>query len=122
MFYKIVESISKLFTKSISIESETDSIELTVPEERTLLIDSNIVSGNLLKFNDLSITNDIYVGHNAYVSGTVTGSTALFTTITASVISASSYIGISAGSTPGGINQSIHFNSGSTLSGTANLI
>jgi hypothetical protein len=72
MFYKIVESISKLFTKSISIESETDSVELTVPEERTLLIDSNIVSGNLLKFNDLDITNNIYVGNDAFISGTLT--------------------------------------------------
>jgi hypothetical protein len=71
MFYKIVESISKLFTKSISIESETDSVELTVPEERTLLIDSNIISGNLLKFNDLDITNNIYVGNDAIVSGTL---------------------------------------------------
>ena len=94
MLFKIVESISKIFTKSISLESDTDSVEITVPEERTLLIDSNIVSGNLLKFNDLDIANNIYVGNNAYVSGTVTGSTALFTTITASVISASSYIGI----------------------------
>jgi len=44
------------------------------------------------------------------------------TTITASVISASSYLGITAGATPGGPNQSVQFNSGSSLSGSSNLI
>lgn len=72
MLFKIVESISKIFTKSISLESDTDSVEITVPEERTLLIDSNIVSGNLLKFNDLDIANNIYVGNDAFISGTLT--------------------------------------------------
>ena len=72
MLFKIVESISKIFTKSISLESDTDSVEITVPEERTLLIDSNIVSGNLLKFNDLDIVNNIYVGNDAFISGTLT--------------------------------------------------
>ena len=72
MLFKIVESISKIFTKSISLESDTDSVEITVPEERTLLIDCNIVSGNLLKFNDLDIANNLYVGNDAFISGTLT--------------------------------------------------
>ena len=42
--------------------------------------------------------------------------------IAATTISASQYIGITAGATPGGIDTSIQFNSGSSLSGSANLI
>ncbi len=50
--------------------------------------------------------------------GQLTGSTLV---ISASVVSASTYLGISAGGTPGGTNQTIQFNSGSAFSGSTNL-
>lgn len=70
-----------------------------------------------------------------YVSGSLTGSgnakfnevsgtIAQFSEISASVISASSYVGLPVATevTPGGTNQSIQFNSGSTFSGSANFV
>lgn len=49
--------------------------------------------------------------------GQLTGSTLV---ISASVVSASTYLGVS--TTPGGANQTIQFNSGSTFSGSSNLV
>lgn len=70
-----------------------------------------------------------------YVTGAITASTSLsasnigattavFSVISASIISASSYVGpIGGGSgTPGGTNQTIQFNSGSTFSGSTSLV
>jgi hypothetical protein len=50
--------------------------------------------------------------------GTLTGSSLV---VSASVISASTYLGITGGGTPGGANQQIQFNSGSSFSGSSNL-
>lgn len=71
--------------------------------------DSGVLSGsNNLTFN--KITN------------TLSGTIAKFTILTASYISASYYEGIVAGATPGGIDTTLQFNSGSQLSGSDNLI
>ena len=50
--------------------------------------------------------------------GELTGSTLV---ISASVVSASTYLGITAGGTPGGSDKQLQFNSGSTFSGSTNL-
>jgi hypothetical protein len=56
-------------------------------------------------------------------SAGITGSVARFTTISGSVISASLFVGPGiGGATPGGTNQTIQFNSGSTFSGSTNLV
>jgi hypothetical protein len=68
-----------------------------------------------------SVTAYIYVGD--YLNQTVSGTTAQFTTVSASIVSASVYVGLPTfSSTPGGTNQTIQFNSGSTFSGSTNLI
>lgn len=68
-----------------------------------------------------SVTAYIYIGD--YLNQTVSGTTGRFTTVSASVVSASTYVGLpSFSSTPGGINQTVQFNSGSTFSGSTNLI
>lgn len=50
--------------------------------------------------------------------GQLTGSSLV---VSASVVSASTYLGITSGGTPGGANKQIQFNSGSTFSGSQNL-
>jgi hypothetical protein len=64
-----------------------------------------------------------------YTTNILSGTTAQFSLITgsslvisASVVSASTYLGITAGATPGGTNTAVQFNSGSSLSGSSNLI
>jgi len=61
------------------------------------------------------------VTNTVTLTGLMTGSSLV---ISASVISASTYLGIVGGgsSTPGGTNTTIQFNSGSTFSGSTNLI
>jgi hypothetical protein len=62
------------------------------------------------------------VTNTVTLAGLMTGSSLV---ISASVISASTYLGIVGGggsSTPGGTNTTIQFNSGSTFSGSTNLI
>ena len=61
------------------------------------------------------------VTNTVTLAGVMTGSSLV---ISASVISASTYLGIVGGgsSTPGGTNTTIQFNSGSTFSGSTNLI
>jgi len=66
-----------------------------------------------------SVTAYIYIGD--YLNQRVSGTTAQFTTVSASVVSASTYVGLPV-STPGGTNTTIQFNSGSTFSGSTNLI
>jgi hypothetical protein len=107
------------------------------------------VSGNLVIYGSASLAeypdyayvlytasyDKIVVYPGLYVSGNLTGSghasfqavsgtTAQFTTLSASVVSASSYIGLptSSGGTPGGTNTTVQFNSGSTFSGSSNLV
>ena len=99
-------------------------------------INLNGVSLSLGSTGSVGITREIQAGANIAIANgtsdiaTVSLSSSLIglgsisaTTISASVISASSYIGITAGgSTPGGVNTSIQYNSGSTLSGSSNFI
>lgn len=109
----------------------------------TLRADSLIVSSSqILKSGSTIFGDDVGDTHqftgSLYNTTLVSGTTARFTTITgstvvttlitgstltisASVISASSYLGITAGATPGGSNTAIQFNSGSSLSGSSNL-
>ena len=98
-------------------------------------INLNGVSLSLGSTGSVGITREIQAGANIAIANgtsdtaTVSLSSSLTglgsisaTTITASVISASSYLGITAGATPGGVNTSIQYNSGSTLSGSSNFI
>lgn len=59
---------------------------------------------------------------NLTVTQTISGTTAQFTVVSASILSASSLVGVSVSANPGGTNQTIQFNSGSTFSGSTNLI
>jgi hypothetical protein len=68
----------------------------------------------------LEIFPGLYVTGSTTLFG-VSGTIAQFTTVSASMVSASQYFGIPS-ATPGGINQSVQFNSGSTFSGSNNLI
>ena len=73
--------------------------------------------------SNIGITGGTSATASIFLSSSLTGLASISaTTITASVISASSYLGITAGATPGGPNQSVQFNSGSSLSGSSNLI
>ena len=83
------------------------------------ILTGSTVTGSTALFN--VITASAYSG-GSFVGSTVSGTTAQFTILTASVVSASTYLGITAGATPGGTNTAIQFNSGSSLSGSSNLI
>ena len=96
------------------------------------LYNTTLVSGTTARFT--TITGSAYIG-GSFAGTTVSGTTAQFGTITAtlvtgsslvvsaSVVSASTYLGIPAGvgSTPGGTDTNIQFNSGSTFGGSSNL-
>lgn len=65
-------------------------------------------------FDNLTVTS---------LTASISGATAQFTTLTANVVSASTYLGVIGGTgTPGGDDQTIQFNSGSTFSGSTNLV
>ena len=84
----------------------------------TLLVSptGSVINGNTTITGTLNVTSTTTL---AAVSGT----TAQFTVISASIISASSYVGpIGGGGTPGGTDTTIQFNSGSTFSGSSNLV
>jgi hypothetical protein len=55
MSSKPVDSIAKLFTKSISIESETDSVELTC-NNSTLILNGGDISGSTSQFEYLNVS------------------------------------------------------------------
>jgi hypothetical protein len=110
----------------------------------TLRADSLIVSSSqIFKSGSTIFGDDTGDTHqftgSLYNTTLVSGTTARFTTITgstitstlitgsslvisASVVSASTYLGIPATVTPGGANTAVQFNSGSSLSGSSNLI
>ena len=103
---------------SLSLGS-TGSVGIT----REIQAGANIAIANGTSDTATVALSSSLTGLNSINATTISATTANFTTITASVISASSYIGISAGgSTPGGINTTVQFNSGSTFSGSTNLI
>lgn len=75
-------------------------------------------SSNGLWTNSQNLSGSYQVGGNL----TVTGTTNL-TVLSASIISASQYVGpIGGGGTPGGTNTTVQFNSGSTFSGSSDFI
>ena len=90
------------------------------------IFNTTLISGTVAQFT--LITGSTVTGSTARFTN-ITGSTITATLITgsslvvsASVISASTYLGITAGSTtPGGTNTNIQFNSGSTFSGSTNF-
>lgn len=101
----------------------------------TQLLSNNSVTGSDVMVTDVSgpfgyVTKQATVDKVAeYITGTISelnlnylsSSNGEFETITASVISASQYIGVTAGSNPAGPDKSVQFNSGSQLSGSSNL-
>lgn len=64
----------------------------------------------------------LYVSGALTASSNISASSAFFTNVSASTVSASSYLGLPSSTTPGGPEYSIQFNSGSALSGTNQLI
>jgi hypothetical protein len=107
----------------------------------TTISSSNlIVSGGSAVFYEQAVLGDnAYILYNAsidklaafpglYVTGAITASTLVnaptgsFTTVSASVVSASSYIGLSGSIVAGGTNTTVQFNSGSTFSGSTNFV
>lgn len=106
----------------------------TTAQFTTISASSAEVSGNLVVNGTVNLADfpdyayvlytasldKIVVYPGLYVSGNLTGSSlGAFQTV-----SASSYLGLptSSGGTPGGINTTVQFNSGSTFSGSTNLI
>lgn len=136
-------------SESFTFDPSTTTVTLTgtlvvdgtlfATEYQTTLVSSSIIySSGSTKFGDDpsdthqftgSILGDIISGTTAQFD-IITGSTITATLITgsslvisASVVSASTYLGITGGgsTTPGGSDKTIQFNSGSTFSGSTNL-
>jgi len=115
---------ASLQNSSININGSNISLGATgsVGIVREIQAGSNIgITGGTSATASISLSSSL-TGLTSVSATTISGTTATFSVLTASVISASSYLGITAGATPGGINQSVQFNSGSTLSGSSNLI
>lgn len=74
----------------------------------------------LVAFPGLYVTGAI-TASTALSSSNIGATTAVFSVVSASIVSASSYVG-PVGGTPGATNTTIQFNSGSTFSGSTNLV
>jgi hypothetical protein len=100
---------------------------LTAREYHTQVVSASIIyeSGSTKFGNDSGDTHQfsgsILLSGTLSANNTISGTTAQFNIVSASVISASSYIGVPS-TVPGGSDQSVQFNSGSTFSGSTNLI
>ena len=107
--FKIHESLGDTTTTALEIGHTASIFNPNSVANYALDIKANtIISGTLTVTGSTTLS-------------TVSGTTAQFTLISGSTISASNYVGLPA-STPGGTNTTIQFNSGSTFSGSSNLI
>jgi hypothetical protein len=116
---QIVPEKYNVASYAASVSSSSGIISFT--DEEDYILDSYAGILFLQDINRIptSVTAYLYVGD--YLTERVSSSLGQFTTLSASVVSASSYVGIPS-STPGGANTQIQFNSGSTFSGSSNLI
>jgi hypothetical protein len=127
------------------VGSSSAPISLSVLDDNTLSfsgsqgqlfsINNNLTSGTIFSVNDVSGIPSIEVdasgtiilgefgGNVGIGTGTPTHKLTVVGAISASVISASQFVGAGiGGGTPGGTNQTVQFNSGSTFSGSTNLV
>ena len=118
----VLQVVPERYGASYPAQVSSSSGILAALDEEDYLLDpySGILFLQDINRVPTSVTAYIYIGD--YLNQTVSGSTAQFTTISASIVSASQYVGLpSFSAIPGGTDQTVQFNSGSTFSGSNQL-
>jgi hypothetical protein len=118
----VLQVVPERYGASYPAQVSSSSGILAALDEEDYLLDpySGILFLQDINRVPTSVTAYIYIGD--YLNQIVSGSTAQFTTISASIVSASQYVGLpSFSAIPGGTDQTVQFNSGSTFSGSNQL-